>query len=109
MCRFHTEDYINFLQGVTPQSVHEYTKNLSVFNVGDDWYDMVTFILHPCRYRTNWERRHQKGGTILNFNEARDDGVAVVSAGPHANHLHLAADITMPVPHYSVFTGWMPF
>lgn len=37
MCRFHTEDYINFLQGVTPQSVHEYTKNLSVFNVGDDW------------------------------------------------------------------------
>jgi histone deacetylase 3 len=36
MCRFHTEDYINFLQGVTPQSVHEYTKNLSVFNVGDD-------------------------------------------------------------------------
>jgi len=38
MCRFHTEDYINFLQGVTPQSVHEYTKNLSVFNVGDDWW-----------------------------------------------------------------------
>jgi len=37
MCRFHTEDYINFLQGVTPQSVHEYTKNLSIFNVGDDW------------------------------------------------------------------------
>jgi len=37
MCRFHTEDYINFLKGVTPQSVHEYTKNLSVFNVGDDW------------------------------------------------------------------------
>jgi len=26
------------------------------------------------------------------FNEARDDGVAVASAGPYANHLHLAAD-----------------
>jgi len=25
-------------------------------------------------------------------NEARDDGMAVASAGPHANHLHLAPD-----------------
>jgi len=28
----------------------------------------------------------------MDFNEARDDGVAVASAGPYANHLHLAAD-----------------
>jgi len=34
----------------------------------------------------------------------RVDGVAMASAGPHANHLHLA-----PVPHHSVFTGQMPF
>jgi len=27
---------------------------------------------------------------ILDFNEARDDGMVVASAGPHANHLHLA-------------------
>jgi len=26
------------------------------------------------------------------FSEARDDGVAVISAGPYACHLHLAAD-----------------
>jgi len=26
----------------------------------------------------------------LDFNESRDDGVAVASAGPFANHLHLA-------------------
>jgi len=32
---------------------------------------------------------HQKGKTILEFNEAWDDGVAVASA---ANHLHHAAD-----------------
>jgi len=32
--------------------------------------------------------RHQKRQTILDFNEARDDGVA--SAGPYAKHLHLA-------------------
>jgi len=41
---------------------------------------------------TTWESQHQKGQTILNFNEASDDGVAVASAGPYANHLHLAAD-----------------
>ena len=26
------------------------------------------------------------------FNEARDDRMAVASAGPHANHLHLDPD-----------------
>jgi len=47
---------------------------------------------------------------ILDFEEARDDGVAVASAGPYANHLHLAPDIlvTMPIPH-RVFTGRIPF
>jgi len=29
---------------------------------------------------------------ILDFNEAGDDGVAVASAGPYANHVHLAPD-----------------
>jgi len=28
----------------------------------------------------------------LDFTEARDDGVAVTSAGPYANHLHLTPD-----------------
>ena len=48
--------------------------------------------------------RHQEGKDI---NEARDDGVAVGSAGPSANHLHLAPDITAatPVPHHSVLAG----
>jgi len=27
---------------------------------------------------------------ILNFNEARDDGLALASGGPDANHLHFA-------------------
>jgi len=27
--------------------------------------------------------------------------MAVASAGPNANQLHLAPDITMPVPHHS--------
>jgi len=29
---------------------------------------------------------------LLYFNEARDQGVAVPSAGPHANHLHFAPE-----------------
>jgi len=28
----------------------------------------------------------------LNFNEARDDGVAVASAGPYAHHLQFTPD-----------------
>jgi len=28
----------------------------------------------------------------LDFNEARDDGVAVASLGPYANHFHLTPD-----------------
>jgi len=55
--------------------------------------------------RTTWVSQHQKGKTILDFNEARDDGVAVASAGPH--HLHLA-----PVGNHDgisslIFTGRM--
>jgi len=34
----------------------------------------------------------QESKTILRFNEARDDGVAVASAGPYASHWHLAPD-----------------
>jgi len=34
----------------------------------------------------------QKVSTNLNFNEARDDGVAVASAGPYADQLHLVPD-----------------
>jgi len=38
--------------------------------------------------RTTWVSQHQKGRTILDFNEASDNGVAVASAAPYANHLH---------------------
>jgi len=33
---------------------------------------------------------HQQGKTNLDFNEARDDGVALASAVLYANHLHVA-------------------
>jgi len=45
--------------------------------------------------RTTRVSRHLKGTTILDFNEARDDGVAVASAGPYASHLHLASELIL--------------
>jgi len=39
---------------------------------------------------TTWISWHHKGYTNLDFNEAREDGVAVASAGPY--HLHLPPD-----------------
>jgi len=47
--------------------------------------------------------------TVLDFTGKRDDRVALASAEPYGNHLHLAPDRTIPVSHHSVFTGWMPF
>jgi len=56
---------------------------------------MFTTILHPFNghfSRTTWVSWHQKGRTILDFNKAEDNGVAVASAGPYANHMHLIPD-----------------
>ncbi|CAB0030882.1 unnamed protein product [Trichogramma brassicae] len=36
MCRFHSDEYVEFLQRVTPQNLQGFTKYLSSFNVGDD-------------------------------------------------------------------------
>lgn len=43
MCRFHSEDYIDFLQKVSPNNMQGFTKSLNTFNVGDDW--SVSFSL----------------------------------------------------------------
>jgi len=36
MSRFHSEEYVEFLQRVTPQNIQGFNKSLSSFNVGDD-------------------------------------------------------------------------
>jgi len=59
-------------------------------------------------FQDNLDKPAPEKQNLLDFSEARDDGVAVASAGPYANHLHHAPD-NMPVPHHSVFTGRMPF
>jgi len=60
--------------------------------------------------RTTWVSWYHNDKTILDFNEARDNGVTVASAGPYANHLHLAPDRKpcQPAPCHSIFlqAGW---
>ncbi|GBO36498.1 Histone deacetylase 3, partial [Araneus ventricosus] len=36
MSRFHSDEYIDFLQRVTPHNIQSFNKSLSHFNVGDD-------------------------------------------------------------------------
>jgi len=43
-------------------------------------------------FQDNLGKPAPESETILDFNEARDDGVALASAGPYANHLHLTPD-----------------
>ena len=42
--------------------------------------------------RTTWVSQYQESGTILDFNKASDDGVAIATVGPHADHVHLTPD-----------------
>ena len=59
---------------------------------------LLLLLLHPFKghfSRTTWVCWCQKCKTSLYLSEARDDGgfgMAVASAGPYANNLHLTAD-----------------
>jgi len=55
--------------------------------------------------------RYQKGKTNLDFTEARDSEWQWHQLGHMQVCTSLQTDnqLTMPAPHHSVFTGWMPF
>jgi len=57
---------------------------------------MKLLLLHCIRltvfFQDNVGKPAPERNTILDFTGARDDGVAVESAGPYANHLHLTPD-----------------
>lgn len=36
LCRFHADDYVAFLRGITPETIQDQVKALKRFNVGDD-------------------------------------------------------------------------
>jgi len=57
-----------------------------------DRTDRHRHLFNSLFSRTTWVSRYQKGENILDFNEARDDEVAVASAGSYATHLHLDPD-----------------
>jgi len=70
---------------------------------------VVTVLLHPFNdlfSTTTWVSRTRKVN-LLDFTGARDDRVAVASAGPL--FAPCSRQITTPVPHHSVFTGRMSF
>ena len=54
----------------------------------------TTATLYPFNglFRTTLVSRKQIDRTILDFSEARDDGMAVASAGQDANLLHFTSD-----------------
>jgi len=55
---------------------------------------ITLYPFHGLFFKTTWVSWHQKGRTNVDVNEARDDGVAVTSAGPYADHLQLTPDST---------------
>jgi len=52
----------------------------------------ITAAFNSLFSRTTWVSRFQKGKISLDLNDARDCGMAVLSAEPYANNLHLPAD-----------------
>jgi len=47
---------------------------------------LQNILINTNKQQTSGTRKLE---TILDFNEVRDDGVALASAGPYAKHLHL--------------------
>ena len=70
MCRFHSEDYIDFLQRVTPQNIQNFTKSLSHFNVGDDC-PVFPGLFDFCSMYTG---ASLEGATKLNNNVSDENG-----------------------------------
>ena len=68
----------------------------SMFQVPTVWVkDQLLTLLHAFNnlfFQDNVGKPAPERQTILDFTGARDDWVAVASAGPYENHLHLAPD-----------------
>ncbi len=70
MCRFHSEDYIDFLQKVSPNNMQGFTKSLNAFNVGDDW--SVSLHLSKSSLLSSLNYWHEILSVVLmNANESK--------------------------------------
>jgi len=68
---------------------------MDIFSRTSNISDLCQFLLTKTtksKYLEQSYSWYQEGRTILDFNEAIDDGVAVTSAGPYADHLHFTPD-----------------
>jgi len=71
----------------------------------------TTTTLHPFNSlfsRTTWVSRHQKGKPFWILLEQEMMGGSGISWTICKSFAPRSRQITMPVPHQSVFTGWMP-
>jgi len=68
--------------------------SLHISEVVQDRHKLQRNSLTVCFCRTTQVSWHQKGQTSLDFNEARDDGVAGISWTTYrsSNHLHLTPE-----------------
>jgi len=89
-------------RNITPSEVWQWIKRRwRKWSTFISWWYMlhILLLLHPFNglfSRTTWVIWHQKGKTILDFNEARNDGVAVASAGWMQN-INALADYFLPI------------
>ena len=71
MCRFHSLDYIDFLQKVTPNNVDEYSKFFQQYNVMEDWWvARLCFVFIILDQNLNWyyfEIHRQKSRNVFIF------------------------------------------
>lgn len=74
LTRFHTDDYINFLKLVTPQTRNDFTRQLMRFNVGDDC-PLFDGLYRYCQIYTGGSL-----GGALQLNEGSSD-IAINWAG----------------------------
>jgi len=56
------------------------------------WTGKTHTRLSAYFFSTTWVCWYKKGLSNLDFNETRDDGVAMASARQYINHLHFAPD-----------------
>jgi histone deacetylase 1/2 len=77
MTRFHTDDYMNFLKLVTPQTRNDFTRQLMRFNVGDDC-PLFDGLYRYCQLYTGGSL-----GAAVQLNEGTSDISINWSGGLH--------------------------
>lgn len=77
LSRFHSDDYINFLRKITPDNMHDYTRQLQRFNVGEDC-PVFDGLFEFCQIYTSGSI-----GGAVRLNEGNSDVVINWAGGLH--------------------------